>query len=228
MKFSAAIFFGLWVKKDHKKIWNKKYRLKTSSNFGVLQGDCGQSREGKCTERGDGWENLPDLCRVSRGCQVYGSSVLSCGCREEARGNPLNAYICWLCCPPLPSSTLPPHWPGPVVGSACWIGSTAPARSSSWRCTMNRPTPRMLWLVLFHLPCCLLGPQPPLCLAALGSERQNQHQKLNKTQVASYCWLFIGLIIDDVTKGTNSAPYLLPSVNACFYPLSIRCELQQF
>lgn len=42
-------------------------------------------------------------------------------------------------------------WPCPVVGSVCWFGSTVPAWSSSWRCTMNRPTPRMQWLVLFYL-----------------------------------------------------------------------------
>lgn len=71
-------------------VWKKtiivletKTQIKASSVVGVLQGDCGQSREGKCTERGDGWEDLPDLCRVSRRCQVYSSSGPPCGCWEE-------------------------------------------------------------------------------------------------------------------------------------------------
>lgn len=42
-------------------------------------------------------------------------------------------------------------WPHPVVGSMCWVGSTPPAQSSSWRCNMNRPTQRTQWLVLFYL-----------------------------------------------------------------------------
>lgn len=80
---SVLMFFCMCVKKTII-VLETKTQINASSAVGVLQGDCGQSREGKCTECGDGWEDLPDLCRVSRRCQVYCSSVPPCGCWDEA------------------------------------------------------------------------------------------------------------------------------------------------
>lgn len=72
----------MWIKTVIR--FETEIQVKALRELGVLQGDCGQSREGKCTERGDRWENLPDLCRVSRRCQV--SPPLPGGCWEGAPG----------------------------------------------------------------------------------------------------------------------------------------------
>lgn len=50
---SVSMFFVLSVKKTVIR-FETKIETEASSAVGVLQGDCGQSREGECTERGDG------------------------------------------------------------------------------------------------------------------------------------------------------------------------------